>query len=224
MLIDFHSHILPRADHGSDSLATSLKQLELAKAARVGTVVATPHFYPHKMTLESFLDRRNKCHSKLAEAYDGPVNIRVGAEVMVCRGLERMEGLEQLCVDSTNVLLLEMPSGKWSNSLIDTVIELDDDPRFNVVLAHIDRYDISWVKPLIDYGINCQINAVAMVKLFSRKKYLNLIDRGSVVALGSDIHGTEVGYKHYTAAVRYMGDRTAVVMNRTARLIGGSYR
>ena len=29
-LVDFHSHILPRADHGSDSVETSLKQLKLA--------------------------------------------------------------------------------------------------------------------------------------------------------------------------------------------------
>ena len=220
MLIDFHSHILPGADHGSDKLATSLKQLELANEAGVGTIVATPHFYPHKMTLESFLKRRDKCYSELVEAYEGPVNIRLGCEVLACRGLERMEGLEQLCVNGTNVLLLEMPSSKWSSSLIDTVIELDDDPRFNVVLAHIDRYDISWVKPFIDYGVNCQINAVAMTKMFSRKKYLNLIDQGAVVALGSDIHGTEIGYKQYLAAVKYMGDKTDIVMKRTAKLIG----
>lgn len=223
MLIDFHSHILPGADHGSDNLATSLKQLELANEAGVGTVVATPHFYPHKMTLESFLDRRAKCTSSLLEAYEGPVIIKVGAEVLACRGLERMDGLEELCVSGTNVLLLEMPSSKWSSSLIDTVIELDDNPKFEVVLAHIDRYDISWVKPLIDYGIKCQVNAVAMTKMFSRKKYLKLMEQGAVVALGSDIHGTEIGYKQYISAVKVMGNMTKTVMDRTARLLGGSH-
>lgn len=220
MLIDFHSHILPGADHGSDGITTSLRQLELAKEAGVDTVVATPHFYPHRMTLESFLARRSSCYDKLMSEYRGPVDVKVGSEVLVCRGMNRMSGLEQLCVSGTNVLLLEMPSSNWSESLIETVIELDEDPRFHVVMAHIDRYDMAKVRPLINYGIHCQINAESLTKVFSRKKYLGLVDEGAVVAIGSDIHGTDIGYKQFDAAKRYLGDRLSVVMERTRRLIG----
>ena len=39
MLVDFHSHILPRADHGSDSIETSLCQLESAAKAGVDTTI-----------------------------------------------------------------------------------------------------------------------------------------------------------------------------------------
>ncbi|MEE3459824.1 MAG: CpsB/CapC family capsule biosynthesis tyrosine phosphatase, partial [Candidatus Faecousia sp.] len=42
-MIDFHAHILPGADHGSDGLETSLRQLALAEEAGVDTIVATPH-------------------------------------------------------------------------------------------------------------------------------------------------------------------------------------
>lgn len=58
--LDYHAHILPGCDHGSDGLATSLKQVEMAASAGVKTICATPHFYPHKESVESFLRRRKK--------------------------------------------------------------------------------------------------------------------------------------------------------------------
>ena len=58
-IIDFHSHILPGADHGSSSVETSLAQLNSAKNAGVTRLIATPHFYPHRHTLEKFLARNN---------------------------------------------------------------------------------------------------------------------------------------------------------------------
>ena len=42
-MTDFHAHILPGADHGSDGMETSLTQLALAEAAGVDTIIATPH-------------------------------------------------------------------------------------------------------------------------------------------------------------------------------------
>ena len=58
--LDYHAHILPGCDHGSDGLETSLKQVAMAASAGVGTVCATPHFYPHKESVEAFLQRRAK--------------------------------------------------------------------------------------------------------------------------------------------------------------------
>ena len=55
MIVDFHSHILPRADHGSDSIETTQKQLQMIAEAGTEAVVATPHFYPDKDTPSAFL-------------------------------------------------------------------------------------------------------------------------------------------------------------------------
>ena len=49
---DYHSHILPGCDHGSDGIKTSLKQIEMAKSVGIKTICATPHFYPHKESVE----------------------------------------------------------------------------------------------------------------------------------------------------------------------------
>ena len=56
--LDYHAHILPGCDHGSDSVETSRRQLEMARKAGVATVCATPHFYPQRETVACFLDRR----------------------------------------------------------------------------------------------------------------------------------------------------------------------
>ena len=48
LTLDYHAHILPRCDHGSDGVETSLRQLAMAAEAGIRTVCATPHFYPHR--------------------------------------------------------------------------------------------------------------------------------------------------------------------------------
>ena len=61
-LVDFHSHILPGADHGSDSIDTTLFQLNSAMACGIDRIIATPHFYPNIHTVEDFLSRRNSSY------------------------------------------------------------------------------------------------------------------------------------------------------------------
>ena len=56
--LDYHAHILPGCDHGSSSVDMSLKQINMAKEAGVQTICATPHFYPHKESVSSFIESR----------------------------------------------------------------------------------------------------------------------------------------------------------------------
>ena len=83
MYIDFHSHILPGADHGSDSLEMSLSQLENAKAAGVSTIVATPHFYPDVDNVPDFLARREKAYDMLCAENTTGIKIVKAAEVQL---------------------------------------------------------------------------------------------------------------------------------------------
>ena len=148
--LDYHAHILPGCDHGSDGLATSLKQVEMAVSAGVKTICATPHFYPHKESVESFLRRREKTAGLLLhELPENAPLIQLGAEVLICDGMERLDGLNRLCREGTNELLLEMPFYAWPESIWDTLYFLCDLADIQIVLAHAERYPAENIEKLI---------------------------------------------------------------------------
>ena len=138
-IIDFHAHILPGADHGSKDTNTTKSQLELLKKAGVEAVVATPHFYPQNDNVESFLDRRKACTEELLTIVGERPEIYLGAEVLVCAGIDHMPGLERLCIEGTDVILLEMPFSSWRDEHIEAVGKISRS-GLTVVMAHIDRY------------------------------------------------------------------------------------
>lgn len=218
-MIDFHAHVLPGADHGSDGLETSLAQLRLAEQAGITELVATPHFYPQTEELDSFLERRRACWELLRDAYSGPVRLRLGAEVHMCGGLDHMDDLQTLCVDGTNVLLLELGFRSWSKDVKDTVLRIQEDGAFIPILAHVDRYHPDSIEELLSFGVHAQLNADAFCRLFGKGRFCRWIDAGAVVALGSDIHGTTVGYQHFLKTKSYLKDRFSTVMERTKKLI-----
>ena len=191
-IVDFHSHILPGADHGSSSVETSLAQLRLAKEFGVTRIVATPHFYPHRHTLEKFISRRNASFEKLSEASGADMPYVVaGAEVLVCPGFENFEGIEQLCISGTNFMLVELPFSNFNEEYAFTVKKIMK-KGIEVVLAHVDRYPPKDIELMIDMGVKyMQINAESISGFFKNKNVMKWIKEGRVVALGSDIHGED---------------------------------
>ena len=220
-LIDFHAHILPGADHGSSGLEESLNQLALIQAAGVDTVVATPHFYPHRHTPEEFLQLTASAAEKLKAHKDSLPRICLGAEVLYCAHLDEMEGLERLCVQGTDVLLLELPMDVWGRELFETVELLLK--RFTVVLAHIDRYireQKADIEQLLALGALAQINGSALFSFAKRHKLRSLLEGDSVVALGSDLHGTnKIFYQQFLGAQKRLGETHSAIMQRAANLL-----
>lgn len=109
-MIDFHSHILPGMDDGSQTVEESLTLLEMLRAQGVDTVAATPHFYARENSPEVFLRRRREAWERLnARLTPGGPQVLLGAEVRYYRGISRLEELHRLCLSGTHVLLLEMP-------------------------------------------------------------------------------------------------------------------
>ena len=203
--LDYHAHILPGCDHGSDGLQTSLRQIALAKAAGIQTICATSHFYPHQESAASFLRRREACWSLLREqlSADDPV-VELGAEVLICDGMERMDELSSLCRQGTNELLLELPFYTWQRSVWETIFALHEDASLRIVIAHGDRYPANDIERLIQEGIPIQLNAGCFRHPLKRKRYLAWIASGAVSYLGSDIHGTEVGYREWDMCRKFL--------------------
>lgn len=196
--LDFHAHILPGCDHGSDGLETSLRQIALAREAGIKTLCATPHFYPSRESVSSFLCRREETYALLRKHLsECDPHIELGAEVLICDGIERLDGLRGLCREGTGELLLEMPFYTWQEYLWDTIYALADVPDISLVIAHADRYPIENIERLIRNDINVQLNADCFRRTLKRKRYMDWIRRGAVKYLGSDIHGTEPGYRDW---------------------------
>ncbi|MBR2343400.1 MAG: histidinol-phosphatase [Clostridia bacterium] len=205
-VIDFHAHILPGADHGSHSVNTSLVQLDIAKKHGIDRIVATPHFYPHKHDIEVFLQRRALAVSRIAEHLnESSPKIAVGSEVMLCIGLERFSRLDELTIGNSNTLLIEPPPNDFSEEYISTVAVLKEQ-GYNLILAHADRYSAASVERFLSEGVKLQINASALCTLVKNRAVYDWIRRGQVVALGSDIHGSNKrAYRELNMAIRHLG-------------------
>lgn len=216
-IVDFHSHILPRADHGSSSVETSLAQLDLAKKAGVSRIIATPHFYPHKHTLEQFLTRRAESAEALFRAApkDSPV-VKLGAEVLLCQGLENFAGLESLCLGGTKYILLELPFSDFREEYCTTVRKIMKS-GIEVILAHVDRYSKENIESMYDVGVRkFQLNAESLCGIFKQKHLLEWAREGLVVALGSDIHGADKkAYHRFEKAKKALGDSLSVMKEKS---------
>ena len=220
-LIDFHSHILPGADHGSTGLEESRKQLAIVRNAGVDTIVATPHFYPQQLSVDGLLSIRSEAYALLAPHIPEGLSVRLGAEVLYCPRIHEMEGLDRLCVEGTKSLLLELPTSPWDRELFYTVERLLR--RYRVVLAHIDRYakdHSDQLFELLDMGALAQINASSLTSFFSRRRLLPFLQNGSVYALGSDLHGSDPSdYLPFVKAPKLLGDRFDEIMSHSLELL-----
>ena len=214
---------MPGVDHGSSGIETTERQIEIIKESGVGSVVATPHFYPHIHILESFLEARKRALEEMLPYLEkNGIDLYLGAEVLLCEGMERMDGLSELCIEGTNVLLLEMPFAHWSDELLASLCKILE-LGLDVVLAHTDRYPSTQIERIFELcEPKIQLNADAFCDIWRRKKYLSAVKTNSVHALGSDLHGTK-GYERFKKALKLLGsENTEKIMKKTEQLLNGA--
>lgn len=198
-MIDFHSHILPGIDDGSRNVKMSLGMIDTLYRQKVDTICATPHFYVTQRTPEHFLERRQEAYELLIPVL--PKNsprILLGAEVLYFPGVSKMEALPDLCLEGTDVLLLEMPFSEWQEYWIREVCDLALARKCTIVLAHIERYYNQqpkkvWDK-LLELGVLMQVNADfflqpdSIFRFRNGSKALKLLKEGRIHLLGTDAH------------------------------------
>lgn len=191
--IDFHSHILPGMDDGCKTLSESVAVLEMLSGQGVGVVAATPHFHINRETVEEFKHRRAYSYSALQrEMCSAAPEIKLGAEVRYYEGISRLPGLQDLCLEGTNFLLLEMPMGKWTEAWVQELIRMSCSGAVSVILAHVERYlkDQScavWQR-LTEEGVLLQANATFFLNTFTRRKAFSMLRKGWIHVVGSDCH------------------------------------
>ncbi|MBR2549732.1 MAG: capsular polysaccharide biosynthesis protein [Clostridiales bacterium] len=201
-MIDFHSHFLPGIDDGSDSISLSLTMLDAWCNQGIDTVCATPHFYAERNNPERFIRRREEAYNALREymARYTPSNggqwpdIRLGSEVHFFDGISRFEGLHELCLEGTNLLLLEMPFRTWTSRMIDEVSVIYSTTGLMPVAAHIERYldqPRKLVKEFLDLDIFFQSNAEFFLESGTSRKAIKMLKKGVITFWGSDAHNMD---------------------------------
>lgn len=195
-IIDFHSHILPGMDDGSRNGEMSERMLELYAEQGINVIVATPHFYADRMTLESFLDKRAAAYEYLqSQAGFRGIRLIPGAEVAFFAGMGDADGMEKLTVGGTSLLLLEMPFRPWNRADIREVEKLAN-RGIIPVMAHIERFfpyqrDKRIFDELYALPVFCQLNAEALMGWRTAHLALRLLREGRIHLLGSDCHNTD---------------------------------
>ena len=196
-VLDLHSHVLPGIDDGSPDVETSLEMLRLSAQQGVEAMAATPHFYAWRNRVERFLRRRQRAFEQLApHLLPGLPDLYLGAEVAFFEGISEAEMLEELTLEGTDVLLLELPFRPWSGRDLDEVEALIERRGFQVVLAHLERYTMfsenrSLLLELMDMPLQVQINAESLRSWRGRGRLLKWFRNDQAHLLGSDCHGVE---------------------------------
>lgn len=203
-LIDFHTHILPGIDDGSRDEGMTLDMLREEGRQGVGLVVATPHFYANRTSMDGFLKRRGDALERAKRAVEAAgealPELMTGAEVYYFRGIGRADAVSKLCVGQTRTLLLEMPFEQWTEDVYRDVEQLVKAKGLDVVLAHVERYvefqrDMGAWDRVMALPLTRQVNAGSFLRhrtLFRRDRTrsfcLKLLAEHPDTIIGSDCH------------------------------------
>lgn len=207
-MVDIHSHILPAVDDGSSSLEETKQLLLMLSSQGVKTVAATPHFIADNQTVEEFIKKRNAAYNLVLNSPNTNMpEIVLGAEVKYYEGISRMENLKELCLGNTNILLVEMPMGRWSEYAVKELMGLSC-AGYRVLLAHIERYvadqRADTFETLLSNDILTQVNASFFTNFITRSKAIKMLKNGYIHLLGSDCHNT-------TARPPKIGEATRII-------------
>lgn len=193
MVVDFHSHILPRIDDGSQSVEESLSMLRLSAEQGIREIILTPHFYPQHTTPERFLRRRERALQQLKDQMD-PAEalpaLRTAAEVYFFPQMSHSDALAELAIEGTECILVEMPMTRWTDRMYRELAEIYENLGLTPIIAHVDRYlgrfrDFGIPERLAHLPVLVQANASFFLK---GGKGLHMLRSHQIHLLGSDCH------------------------------------
>lgn len=212
-IIDFHSHVLPQIDDGSDSLEMSLAMLKKEAEQGIGHVVATPHFYAWHDTPERFLARRAEAEDRLRKAMtgeEGLPELSMAAEVAFYPGMSGSDALSSLCIGKSKHILVELPGTPWYNGVYEELQAIWDRQGLIPVIAHVDRYLEPFrterlMRWLEDLPVLIQANASFFLQRSTARTAIRFLRNGRIHLIGSDCHNLTTRAPQLGRAVEEIG-------------------
>lgn len=236
MIIDFHSHILPKFDDGAVNAEMSVEMLKRSRETGVEKIVSTSHCYPvSSESVEEFVAKRDEAYKRLTENITGDVpEIQLGAEVHLASDLSKIKNIKKLCIGDTDYMLVEMPSSGWTEQTVECIYKLTI-MGINPIIAHAER-NMEQKRDLLDmlysFDVLLQINSES----FSIGRYRKFIDGMMAAAMvhivGSDMHNIStrppnIDIAHRKISKRYGAECWEYLMGNAEKALAGeriSYR
>ena len=212
MLVELHSHFLPQMDDGPEHAAVSIEMLAIWRMQGVEKVAATPHYIPHREPVNHFLTRRSEALVAMAGVAPLEMEILLGAEVLIEKGLSDTEDLQLLAIGNSKHILLELPYSPFKEWMLEEIYGIIHRFGLNPLLAHLERYtkwynDTDLARVLSIRGATFQINNDALFKMSTRRFALELVRGGVPVVFASDAHNTDTRPPNTKAADKILASK-----------------
>lgn len=196
---DFHTHILPKIDDGSNSVEDSLEMLRKEQADGVHTVLLTPHFYPQEMYPETFLENRQLSMEQLQRSFPKDADLPKlipGAEIYYYTGISQWEQLDMLTLGDSKYVLIEMPFSTWSENIYAELKQIYFERGLTPIIAHVERYLSRFrmnrvLNRLLESPALLQMNCEYLTDKRTQRTALKLISSQKIHLIGSDCHSPQ---------------------------------
>jgi protein-tyrosine phosphatase len=194
---DWHCHVLPGIDDGSQNEQESLEMLQEYVRLGIKKIVATPHVRADyfKNTKETIIEAQNKVQNLITK-HQLPLVLEASAEYFADENfLQLIEQNQLLPIDNQYILFefsMQSPT-LWGTKLIEKIQRAGYTP----LLAHPERYRYWHSKPkewqnLKNRGVCFQLNLLSIAGHYGtaeRRAAEQLLDADYIDAVGSDAHG-----------------------------------
>jgi len=192
MMTEYHCHILPGIDDGSDGVDTSLRMVEMMKAQGVERICATPHFYAHReKSIEDYLQKRQAAFDSIKDSM-AVQDVHLGAEIAIEHGISELPGIEKLAIEGTRIILLELPYRAYEKWMSEEIYNIAAEYKLKVMLAHVHRYLPYYNKDEIATILSgksiLQINNEAFASWKEKRLAKKVMAEHTHFSFGSDAH------------------------------------
>lgn len=217
MLIDFRAQILPGMDALCPSHLTAIRRLLQAQQAGMDVLVAAPTLDLNQIPAALFLKRREAAAEHLELLLQaGMPRVVIGAEVLWCPELER-EMLSSLCTGN-GWLLLRLPEGRLSEETTASLQRLQKQVR-GVIITDMEQLEEENVQRLFAMGCKGELSFSVLSHHRSRERWLQHLQQGEIVALGSVPGDDRHAYHKLPKLSRKLDGALEAVMERSAEIL-----
>ncbi len=197
-MIDFHSHILPSIDDGSNSIEETVKLIKEASKVGFTGIISTSHYIQgyYELNCHERKELLDIIQNKIIREDYLNIQLYLGSEVYFsAEMLELIKEKKASTINNTRYILFELPMNTkplFVKEMVYTLIQNGYKP----IIAHPERYsyvqdEINYVEELANIGALFQSNYGSVMGIYGsnvKKTFKKLLKNNLISFLGSDVH------------------------------------